>query len=218
MTSFTDTSSRYFTTAAAILFVCVGLLFTSVSHADTPTFTYVELEYIASGDIKVADDNLSVSVDADGFALNLSAEFGIFLLQASRTELESDVILDSNLEDSISTIALGLTLGFPRTAIYGLVRARRDELALTGGGFDENEDGGSVGVEAGVRVNLTDHLEINANVGSPSIGDGSSFGVGAQFYITDRIGITLDHNSVEVEESDITADIDTTSIGVRFNF
>lgn len=195
-------------------------LFGSLSHADSPTFTYVELEYIANGDFAVTDESLSVDLGLDGYALNLSAELGIFLIQASRYELQSSKILDSNLEDSISTIALGLTFELPRTSVYGLIRGRRDELSLTGGGFDEDETGNTVGFETGVRINLTNRFEINANIGKPALDEGSAYGLGAQFFITENIGIALDFSSIEVEDEDedLSAKFDTTSIGLRYNF
>ena len=178
----------------------------------------MELEYIANGDFSVSEDTLSVDLGLDGYALNASLELGIFLLQASRFELESSEILGSNLEDSISTIALGLTFELPRTSVYGLIRGRRDELSLVGGGFDENETGNTAGFEVGARINLTDRLEINANIGKPAFDEGSAFGVGVQFYVTKNIGITLDFSSIEVEDDDLKAEFDTTSIGLRYNF
>ncbi len=194
-----------------------ALLTNQTAFAESPSFTYVELEYIASGDFEVSRDALSANVDLTGFALNASVELGIFILQASRFELESDELLDSRFEDSISTIAVGLAFELPQTQIYGLVRGRQDELSLSGL-FNEEEDAYSVGLEAGVRVNLTDRFEINANVGSPALDQGTSYGLGAQFSITENIGLTLDFNSIEVEEDDIEAKFDTTSIGLRFNF
>lgn len=204
--------------ASALCCLIFSLFLGQVALAKSPSFTYLEAEYIASGEFEITDGNLSVAVDMDGFALNASAELGIILLQASRFELESDEILGANLEDSISTIAIGLTFELPRTAIYGLVRGRRDELSLTGAGFDEDEDGNSAGVEAGVRINVTDRLELNANIGLPDLEDGTSYGVGAQFYLTKNLGLTLDYSSIEVEDEDLSATFDTTSIGLRYNF
>jgi opacity protein-like surface antigen len=112
---------------------------------------------------------------------------------------------------------VGLAFELPQTQIYGLVRGRRDELSLSGL-FNEEDDADSVGLEAGVRVNLTDRFEINANVGSPALDQGTSYGLGAQFLITENIGLTLDFNSIEVEEDDLEAKFDTTSLGLRFNF
>ena len=201
-----------------ICLLCISLACSNVAFAKSPSFTYLELEYIAAGDFEISDGQLSVAVDMDGFALNASAELGILLLQASRFELESEEILGSNLDDSISTIAIGLTFELPQTAIYGLIAARRDELSLTGGGFDENVDGTSVGVEGGVRVNLTDRFEINAKVGLPDLDEGSSYGVGAQFYITKNFGITFDYSSLEVEDENIRAKFNTSSIGLRYSF
>lgn len=201
---------------AGLLIASIALL--NTAHADSPSFTYLEAEYVASGDIKVSDDSLSVSVDTDGYALNASLELGIFVLQASRFELEGDALFDSKLEDSISTVALGLAFAFPQSKLYGLIRARKDELSLTGSGFDEDEDGTSVGYELGARVNLTDRFEINASLGAPSIDEGSAFSIGAQFFVAENIGITFDHTSLEIEEDDITAEIDTTSVGVRLSF
>lgn len=203
-----------------VLSIMLSASFSTMSYADSPSFTYVELEYIANGDFVVSDESLSVDLGLDGYALNLSAELGIFLLQASRYELKSAKILDSNLEDSISTIAFGLTFELPLSNVYALVRGRRDELSLTGGGFDEDETGNTVGFETGVRVNLTDRFEINANIGRPALDVGSTYGVGAQFYLTDNIGITLDFSSIQVEDEDedLKAEFNTTSIGLRYNF
>ena len=204
----------------SLLTILLCSFFSAASYAESPSFTYVELEYIANGDFKVSDGSLTVDVGLDGYALNASAELGIFLIQASRFELESDTVLNSNLEDSITTLAVGLTFELPKTSVYGVVRARRDELSLVGGGFDEDETGNTAGFEVGARFNLTDRLEINANIGKPALDEGSAFGVGAQFFITDNIGITLDFNSIEVEDEDedLRAEFDTTSIGLRYNF
>lgn len=201
-----------------ILTLSLFCLYSINALADSPSFSYVELEYIAAGDINVSDGSLTVDVDLDGYALNVSAELGVLILQASRFEVETDRILTSNIEDSISTLAVGLAFELPQTQVYGLVRARRDELSLVGGGFDEDEEGDSVGVEAGVRVNVTDRLEINANVGRPAVDEGNSFGVGAQFFITDNFGLTFDYSSLEVEDDDISAELNLTSVGVRFTF
>jgi hypothetical protein len=208
-------TAKFFTvlTTLALCFASIN-----TAYADSPSFTYLEAEYIASGDINVSDDSLSVSVDTDGYALNASLELGIFVIQASRFELEGDALFDSKLEDSISTVALGLAFGFPQSKIYGLIRARKDELSLTGAGFDEDEDGTSVGYEIGARVNLTDRFEVNASLGAPSIDEGSAFTVGAQFFVMDNVGLTFEHTSLELEEDDITAEIDTTSVGVRLSF
>lgn len=203
-----------------LLIVCaISALFISTqSFAKPPSFTYVGVEYVASGDFNVTDGLLSVDVDTDGFALNASVELGIFFLQASRLELESDEILGGTLEDSITTLAVGLTFELPQTQVYGLIRGRRDELSLQGGGFNEDEDFGLLGAEVGVRFNLTDRFELNANLGRPSADEGNSFGAGAQFFITDNLGITLDYRTIEAEDDGIEAEFDTTSIGVRFTF
>lgn len=198
--------------------IALAIFFSPLANADVPSFTYLELEYVAGGNFKVTDDSLSVDVGIDGFALNGSAELGIFFIQASRFELESDVVLDAALKDSISTLALGMTFALPQAQLYGLIRARHDDLSLRGGGFSEDTDGGVIGAELGVRVNLTDRFEINANAGVPSTDEGKSFGVGAQFFITNNVGITLDFSSLELEEDDIKATFDTTSIGLRFTF
>lgn len=207
--------------AIAYLLLISALLWTPLANADSPSFTYVELEYIAAGEFDISDDSLSASVDMDGFALNGSVELGIFLLQASRFELESDTLFDSNLEDSISTFAVGLTFELPQSAVYGLVRARRDELSVKGslgGLIDDSIEEDSVGLEAGVRVNLTDRFEVNANFGSPALDEGTSYGLGAQFFVTDNLGITVKYSAIEVDDDDLKADLETTSIGLRFTF
>lgn len=200
------------------LIILSSFLASRLALADAPSFTYVEAEYIAAGDFEVSRDQLSASVDLDGFALNASLELGLFFLQASRFELESDELFGANLEDNISTGAVGITFALPQTAIYGLLRVRKDELSVQGGGLNERENGTSVGLEAGVRFNLTDRLELNANIGSPAIDEGTSYGIGAQFFVTKHFGITLKFNSIEVEEDELTGKFDTSSIGVRFTF
>lgn len=191
------------------------------SYAEAPSFTYVGAEYVASGDINLSDGSLSIDVDTDGFAVNASAEIGIFLIQLSQLELESDDILGgASIEDSITTLGLGLTFELPNTQLYGLVRARYDDIQLRGGTFfeDDEVDGGIVGAEVGARINLTDRFEINANLGKPSTDEGTSFGVGAQFFVTEHFGVTFDYRTIEAEQDDITVDFDTTSIGVRYTF
>lgn len=207
------------TNTAIVLFGALAL--SAPAIADSPSFTYIELEYIAAGDFEISDGSLSASVDMDGFALSGSAELGIFLLQASRFELESETLFDSRLEDSISTLAVGLTFELPQTAVYGLVRARRDDLSVRGslGGLvDEALEEDSVGLEAGVRVNLTDRFEVNANFGSPALDEGTSYGFGAQFFITKNLGINLRYSAIEVSDDDLEADLETTSASLRFTF
>ncbi|RBP49198.1 hypothetical protein [Arenicella xantha] len=187
------------------------------AHADTPSFTYVGLEYVASGNLDVTDGNTTVNLDLDGFALTGSLELGIFFLQLSRFELESDEILGGNIDDNISSAAFGMTFELPQTQVYGLIRARRDELSLRAGGFEEDEDLGYVGAEAGVRINLTDRFEINAHIGKP-VEEGNAYGVGAQFFVTDNVGITLDFRKLEAEDDEIKGSFDTTSLGVRVSF
>jgi hypothetical protein len=160
------------------LFLC-ALCANQTAFAESPSVTYVELEYTAAGDFEVSRDTLSANVDLDGFAVNAGVELGIFILQASRFELESEELLGSRCEDSISTIAVGLAFELPQTQLYGLVRGRRDELSLSG--IFNEEEANSVGVETGVRFNVTDRFEINANIGSPAIDEGTSYGFGAQF-------------------------------------
>jgi hypothetical protein len=207
----------------SLLIAVSGALFlaSSPAMADSPSFTYIEAEYVAAGDFDISDGSLSANVDMDGFALTGSVELGIFLIQASRFELESETLFDSNLEDSISTFALGLTFELPRTSVYGLARARRDELSVNGrlaGFVDEEIDETSVGLEAGVRVNVTNLLELNANIGSPALDEGTSYGVGAKFMLTNNLGLTLRHNVIEVEDDDLIADLQTTSVGLRLSF
>jgi len=201
-----------------LIAISTSVLWCAPSLADSPSFSYVGFEYVASGNFDISDGRTSVDIDLDGFALTGSVELGIFFLQASQFELESEDILGGNIEDSITTLAAGVTFELPQTQVYGLIRGRRDDISLRAGGFSEDEDFGFVGVEAGVRVNLTDRLELNANLGVPSADDGTSFGAGAQFFVTDNLGITLDFRRLEAEEDDIEAEFDTTSIGVRFSF
>lgn len=193
------------------------MVFSNKAHADAPSFTYVEADYIAAGDFEISKRDLSANVDLEGFALTGSLELGIFFFQASRFELDSDDLI-VDIKDNISTVAAGLTFALPRTSVYGMVRARRDELSARGFGFNENETGNSIGLEGGVRVNLTDRIELNANVGSPALDEGWSYGAGAQFFLMDNLGITLKFNSLEVEDGDLTGKFDTTSVGLRFSF
>lgn len=202
----------------SIVAASAALLSTAPALADSPSFTYVGFEYVASGNFDISDERTSVDLDLDGFALTGSLELGIFFLQLSQFELESEDILGGNIEDSITTAAVGLTFELPQSQVYGLVRARRDDISLRAGGFEEDEDFGIVGAEAGVRVNLTDRFELNANLGVPSVDEGKSFGAGAQFFVTDNLGITLDFRRLEAEEDGIEAEFDTTSVGVRFSF
>lgn len=205
-------------TLPTVLFLLLAGI-SNIAKADSPSFSYVEFEYVANGDFKISDGELSVDVGTDGFALNASLELGIFFIQAGRFELESDEVLDSRFEDNISTLALGMTFELPRTQIYGLIRGRNDELSLRSPLVDdEDEDLSSVGFEAGARINVTDRFELNANIGTPGLDEGTSIGAGAQFFITDNLGLTLNFRSIEVEEDNIEAEFTTTSLGLRFSF
>lgn len=202
---------------AFVTSLILALVFSSHANADAPSFTYVEADYVASGDFEISSDDVSANVDLEGFALTGSLELGIFFFQASRFELDGEKLF-VDIEDSISTVAAGLTFALPRTSVYGMVRARRDELSLKALGNRRDETGNSIGLEGGVRVNLTDRIELNANIGSPSLDEGWSYGAGAQFFLMDNLGVTLKFNSLEVEDGDINGKFDTTSIGLRFSF
>lgn len=201
------------------LLLAGGLFITSASAmAAPPSFTYIGAEYIPSGEIDLQDGSLNFNLDATGYAINASVELGIFFIQASRTELESDIeLFGIRAEDTSSTLAAGVTFELPQTQVYGLVRGRYDEFKSSGL-LEGEDDGGIIGGEVGIRVNLTNFLEINANVGKPSTDEGSSYGIGAQFFVTDNLGITLDLRSIEAEQDDITATFETTSVGLRYTF
>jgi len=201
-----------------LIAISISVLWCAPSQADSPSFTYVGFEYVGTGNLDISVDRTSVDLDLDGYALTGSVELGIFFFQASQFELETEDFLGGNIEDSITMLAAGITFELPQTQVYGLIRGRRDDLSLRVGGFSLDDDLEVAGVEAGVRVNLTNRLELNANLGVPAIDDGTSYGVGAQFFVTDNVGITLDFRRLEFEEDDIEAEFDTTSIGVRFSF
>ena len=188
------------------------------SLAKTPSFTYIEAEFVTSGNFEVSADSVSVDVDTDGFAITGSLELGIFFIQASRFELDGDALFDTEIEDNISSLAGGITFELPRTQLFGLVRVRRDELRAQNALIDEDADLTFIGVEVGARVNLTDRIEINGNLGVPSTEEGTSFGIGGQFFITDHLGITANFRRIEAEDSGIEAEFDTTSIGLRWSF
>lgn len=215
-------SFKKFKKIASLFGALIVITHANVAAADSPSFSYIGAEYIVAGDFSASSGNLSADVSLDGFALNASVELGIFFLQASRFELESDDLLEGNvsgnIEDSISTIAAGLTFELPRSQVYGLIRARRDEIEANVANFSEDADGTTLGAEAGIRLNITDRLELNANAGIPSTDAGLSYGVGAQFFITNNLGLTFNINSIELEEDDIEAQFDTTSVGLRFSF
>ena len=194
------------------------LLIGTKSYAESPSFTYVGAEYVADGTLSASVGSLSAELDSSGFALNASVELGIFVLQASRLELDNDDIFIIESDSSITSAAVGLTFELPQTQIYGLVRAQQAELAVSGGGFSDSFDETIAGVEVGARVNLTDRFEINANIGSPAGDSGLSYGVGGQFFVTDNIGITLNFNTIEADEDGIEAEFETSAIGVRFTF
>ena len=191
---------------------------TQIVLAKTPSFTYVEAEFITSGNFEVSANDISIDVDTDGFAVTGSLELGIFFVQASRFELSGDALFDTAIEDDISALAAGVTFELPRTQLYGLIRVRQDQLRARSAFFDEEDDLTFFGVEVGGRVNLTDRFEINGNVGVPSSDEGSSFGIGAQYFITDHLGVTANFRRIEAEDSGIEAEFDTTSIGLRWSF
>lgn len=201
------------------LILSSSLMIASVTAmADSPSFTYIGAEYVPSGEIEAQDGSLKFNLDASGYAIHASVELGIFFIQASRTELESDkAFFGIKAEDTSSTLAAGLTFELPQTQIYGLVRGRYDEFELSGL-RDDKDDGGIIGGEVGVRINVTNFLEINANVGKPSTDEGSSYGIGAQFFVSEHVGITFDLRSIEADQDDIKAKFDTTSIGLRYTF
>lgn len=202
-----------------VLTCIAGLqLFSLSALAASPSFTYLGVDYIAAGDFEVSDRDLSVALDMDGFALNASLQIGFVFVQASRFELETEELFGANLKDSISSAAIGLTFSLPQTAIYGLIRGRNDDLRLRGGGFDRDAEGSSLGGEVGARVNLTDRLELNARVGRPSPDAGNSYGLGAQFFVTEHLGITLNFDSLDIEDGDVSASFDTTAVGLRYTF
>ncbi|NND82763.1 MAG: hypothetical protein HKN50_10085 [Gammaproteobacteria bacterium] len=205
---------------SVILLSCLlGMQFVSLSaRAEAPSFSYLSAEYVASGDFEVSDGDLSLALDMDGFALNASLQLGFVFVQASRFELESEELFDSRIKDSISSVALGFTFALPKTALYALIRGRNDDLQIRGGLLNDEVDGSSLGGEVGARVNLTDRLEINAKLGRPSADAGNSYGLGAQFFVTENIGLTLDINSLEIEDGDISASFDTTAVGLRYTF
>ena len=113
------------------VFVFFFCSFSISAFADSPRFTYIEAEYVASGDLDMTNGVISASADLDGVAITGSLELGILILQASRFKLDGDATLNTELEDSTATIVLGLSVELANTQRYDLVRAHQNELVAS---------------------------------------------------------------------------------------
>jgi hypothetical protein len=165
-------------------------------------YTFVEAAAFLT-DLDELDD------DAEGFVLRgsyaLDHQFYVF---GSAATAEADV--SGGGEVDVDSFELGAGLRTPvgeSTDFFAQLAYVHAEL--DGGGFEDSDDGWSVG--AGIRHWLLERLELDGTVAYVDVDDGEvGFGAGARFYFTDRV--SLGASAAFLDDSE------TYTLGVRLQF
>ena len=164
--------------------------------ADFPEmeYTYAEANYVWT-DSDLVDDEI------DGWEATGSLELPLnFFLQATYRDQSGDADL------STTRVGAGWHFGFTsRLDAYGLLAYER--LEVDSSDDDDTDDG--VAGELGLRLLLTDSLEVNARTMWADVGDSDAgIGVGARFYFTDRLSVGA--------RIDAVGDDEVLAAGLRF--
>lgn len=159
-------------------------------------YTYIEANYVWT-DSGIVDDTL------DGWEFTASLELPLnFFLQGTYLDQSSDA------DVTVYRIGAGWHFGFTsRLDAYGILGYQGIEVDDSTGDFDDD----GVSGEIGLRALLTDSFEVNGRARWADVED-SEFGggVGARFYITERLSAGANYDQVSGD--------DIISTGLRFEF
>ena len=198
----------------------LGLLALNNSHAESPSFTYIQATKFVDGDLYYKDGSrFDVKSELDGYSLKGSFELGIFFAQVAQEKFKSDDFHGASIENTSSNVGFGLTFELPFSQLYAMLKGRKDTLEVSSSviSYTQEDDKYSLGYEMGGRVNLG-RLELSANVGRPEYNKGKSYGLGAQLKITDNLGIIVEHRLLEIKDKNDRAEFESTQAGIRLSF
>ncbi len=167
------------------LLVLLAMFLATPSMADSPSYNFLQAGY-QSVDLDAGGD---LDVDGDGYGVGGSFEIGDSMY-AFATYAKTD--FDFNVDLSQINAGIGYHFGISGNTDFfadvGYVKAEVDASGF--GSLDE--DGYSVGI--GVRSNVSDLIELTANVNYVDFGgggDSTAFGAGIWFNLTDSFALGL---------------------------
>jgi len=181
------------------------LMAMSPAFADGLSYNYIELGY---QNAELDDDFGGTSVDGDGYGIRGSYEVGeSWFIAASYGTLDFDFGVD------LDQLAIGggyHTALSDRTDVFAALSYISAEVSASG--FDSLDEDG-YGVVVGLRGLVSDKFELSGQVAYSDLGggaDGTAFGAGAHYHLTDNFALGLE---VEIEE-----DVTLYGVGARFYF
>ncbi len=171
--------------------------------ADEPAFTYAEVGYVRL--------NLDgIDADPDGYNLKGSYAFNeSTFARGSYADLEDD--LDgTDIESQDFTLGLGYKAAVSETSVWYIAA---DYVEVKVDVDDSSDRGNGYSLGMGTRTFLTTKFELALEFNYADVEEAEGFAgsVGAVYYFTNMIGLTVDASLDDNDNS-------SAGVGVRFNF
>ena len=167
-----------------ILVAALAALFALPAMADRPSFNFVEAGY---QEVEL-DVGFGLDVDGDGFALGGSFEFNEDFFGFIGY---SDIGFDFSVDLTQFRAGIGWQTGMSENTSF-FATAGYVEAEVDAPGFNSIDDSGyTLGI--GVRGNVSELIELYANISYVDFGDGDStgFGGGIFFNLTEQFALGL---------------------------
>ncbi len=173
----------------------------------------ISYDYIQGTYHSISDDSLGVDIDADGFSfggsfsisdnLALTAGFG-----AASYDRVAGIDIDTSDFSFGMTFHQSVASG---TDVYGNFSIVNAEYELDDGTTRISDDDMGNVIAIGVRHMASEKIEIGANISRTDVfsDTSNSFGVGAIFFINDKVAFGVGYSSGD--------DVDALSLGLRAN-
>lgn len=195
------------------------LAFPLAATAEGLSYNYVQLDWLANGDVEASGPGFNVDGDADGLSLEGVFSFSDMLF-VKGGYADIDVDLDNGASADGQMLALGVGAHTNRFTggvdLYGVV----SYLDVESGPDDDS----GFGVEIGARTLVSDQIEAYISFSTADIGDGETegFSLGGLYTFAPNwsIGVEYQSGETEFESGPVESEVETDAwlLGIRYDF